>query len=134
MKKILTSNFAKSSKDPNAIAICQGVPHWYKGKRYLPIAPTWEMIKLAKAGDMAFYNIRYAEILGNLDPQKVYDELCDMVEGDPIILCWEKDPNDCHRKTVGEWLNKHMGVETAEVLTLVQQRALETSKTDLFGI
>jgi hypothetical protein len=35
---ITTSNFAKSGKHPDAVAIGQGVPRVYRVKRYMPLA------------------------------------------------------------------------------------------------
>jgi predicted RNase H-like nuclease len=42
---ITTSNFAKSGKDPDAVAISQGVPRFYKGRRYMPLAPPRWLLK-----------------------------------------------------------------------------------------
>jgi len=33
---ITTSNFAQSAKHPDAVAISQGVPRFYRGKPYIP--------------------------------------------------------------------------------------------------
>ena len=53
---ITTSNFAKSGKRPDAVAISQGVPRFYRVKRYLPLAPPrW----LLKAKDPELFDREY---------------------------------------------------------------------------
>ena len=42
---IATSNFAKSAKHPEAVAISWGVPRFYKGRRYMPLAPPAWLLK-----------------------------------------------------------------------------------------
>ena len=53
---ITTSNFAKSAKHPDAVAISRGVPRFYKGRRCLALAPpTW----LLKAKDPELFDREY---------------------------------------------------------------------------
>jgi hypothetical protein len=79
---IQTSYFAKAASLPNAVAISQGIPKWYTGARYKPLAPSWEMIHLK---DPELYKKRYyQEVLSKLDPEKVASDL----EG-CILLCHE---------------------------------------------
>jgi hypothetical protein len=69
---ITTSNFAKSAKHPNAVAISQGVPRFYRGKRYMPLAPPrW----LLKAKDPELFDREYRMQLGSLDAKQVAQEL-----------------------------------------------------------
>lgn len=91
----------------NCVAIAIGVPGWYKGRRCLSLAPTRAMLKMAPAQ----YDPLYAEILSWLSPNIIALEL----GADAILLCWEKPGVPCHRRTVAEWLKKHLGLEVPEL-------------------
>jgi hypothetical protein len=94
---IQTSYFVRAASLPNAVAISQGIPNWYTGARYKPLAPSWEIIHLK---DHELYKKRYyEEVLSKLDPEQVASNL----EG-CILLCHEKDSTFCHRRIVAEWL------------------------------
>jgi len=45
---ITTSNFATSAKHPDAVAISRGVPRFYKGRRYMALAPPAWLLKAKK--------------------------------------------------------------------------------------
>ncbi len=71
---------------------------FWTGERYLPLAPTPDMLKIA---DGAEYEKAYRErILAKLDPQKVYADLGD----NAVLLCYEKwddvkaGGKCCHRR------------------------------------
>ena len=105
--KIHTSNFSTAGKHPNAVAISRGIPRWYKGKRYLPLAPTWAMVKVK---DPTLFTREYESVLKALDPSAVLQDL----GPNPILLCWEKAGEFCHRIVVGDWLRAELGVEVSE--------------------
>jgi hypothetical protein len=45
----------------------------------------------------------YNKILQNLNPQKVYDELCEIAgNNEPVLLCWEVANEPYHRRRVAE--------------------------------
>ena len=51
---ILVSNFANSKKsDKSAVAICRGVPYWFKGTQYVALAPEWSMVEALKGGSIS---------------------------------------------------------------------------------
>ena len=105
-----TSNFARNSKDQNAVAISQGVPRWYKGRRYMPLAPSRELIKIE---DEQLFRLLYnQQVLSKLDPQQVFADL----GSDAIILCWESPGKFCHRRVVAEWLEKVLDIKIDEKL------------------
>src|SRR6266568_3512600 len=92
---VTTSNFAKSARHPDAVAISQGVPRFYRGKRYMPLAPPrW----LLKAKDPELFDREYRKQLATLDPRQVAEEL----GPDAILLCWESFNVRCHRRLVAE--------------------------------
>lgn len=80
---------------------------FYTGYKFPALAPTWDMVKAAKSGDKGYYWSRYEKQLSSLDKKIVYDTIVSEANGkEPVLLCWEKDVNCCHRKRVAEWLNE----------------------------
>jgi hypothetical protein len=109
-----TACIFKALSFENSVAICQGVPKSYTGKRYLKLAPPWWMVKSVK--DPAQFEAKYREaILSKLDAKQVYDELVALAGPDPILLCWEGFNMRCHRRLVAEWLEQALGIEIPEV-------------------
>ena len=105
---ITTSNFAKSAKHPNAVAISRGVPRFYKGRRCLALAPpTW----LLKAKDPELFDREYRKQLDALDAKQVAEDLGPNV----ILLCWESFNVRCHRRLVAEWLEGKLGIVVPEM-------------------
>ena len=104
-----TSNFKISGKNPDAVAISRGIPRYWKGKRYIALAPSRELMKVE---DEREYTERYKrEVLSTLSPQQVYNDLGD----DAILLCWEPPGEFCHRRLVAEWLEENLKIEIKEL-------------------
>ena len=105
---ITTSNFAKSGSHPDAVAISQGVPRFYNGRRYMPLAPPrW----LLKAKDPELFDREYRKQLEALDAKQVAGDL----GPDAVLLCWESFNVRCHRRLVAEWLEEKLGIVVPEV-------------------
>ncbi len=109
---ISTSNFAKSWRLPNAVAISRSVPGYFKGHRYLTLAPDRTILKLA---DPVVFDRVYGQQLAALNPQKVHSELVELAGEDAVLLCWESFNVRCHRRMVAEWLENALGVEIPEL-------------------
>jgi hypothetical protein len=108
---MMTSNFKTAGRHPSAVAICRGVPSWYRGKRYLSLSPTREML-----ANLPDFDVEYDKILAGLNPRKVYKELVALCDGEePILLCWELFDVRCHRRRVAEWLMAELDVEIPEL-------------------
>lgn len=112
---ICTSYFAAQKERENTVAICRGVPAWYKGPVYLELAPSWDILMEYKNSEQSHEDkVRYAEryrneVLHLLSPQKVYDDL-----NGKILLCYEKTGDFCHRHLVAKWLFDY-GFEVEEI-------------------
>ncbi len=110
---IYTSYFAKASKEPNAVSIARKPPYWFKGEQYLALAPpdgllnAWNAGKVTPEEYTTFYS---AEVLCQLDPEKVYSDL----DG-KILLCWEASDKFCHRHLVASWLADELDIEVSEL-------------------
>ena|SRR5579864_849021 len=105
---ITTSNFAKSGKHPDAVAISQGVPRFYPVKRYMLLAPPRSLLK---AKDPQLFHQEYRKQLELLDAKQVAEEL----GPNAILLCWESFNVRCHRRLVAEWLEEKLGIVVPEL-------------------
>ena len=110
-----TSYFSnkQAASDPNAVSIARWPPRWWGSRRrYISLAPSIDLLNRSKAGlSWPEYVKEYQrEILGKLDPAKVLSDLGD----EAILLCWEKPDEDCHRRLVAEWLEKHLDIKVPE--------------------
>jgi len=107
-----TSYFGAKKNDPRAVSIARGNPRGFKGRKYLPLAPSWELIKIT---DEKEYTERYRkEVLNLLDPRQVVEDLRE----DAILLCWEKPDKFCHRRLVAEWFQEELGIKVPEIAKL----------------
>jgi uncharacterized protein (DUF488 family) len=103
-----TSYFAKTKNHQRAVSIARSSPRWFKGRRYMQLAPPWSLVKME---DEEEYTKEYRKILDKLDPAMVLE---DLGEG-AILLCWEKAGEFCHRRLVAEWLEEHLGITVNEI-------------------
>jgi hypothetical protein len=108
-----TSYFAISHKLPNAISIAAKPASFFKGREYLPLAPTWRIYcDYQKSQDTQIYTREFIkEILDPLDPQQVFNEL----GKDSILLCWEAPDKFCHRRIIAKWLEDSLGIKVPEL-------------------
>lgn len=88
------------------IAISRGKPRGWQGASYDALAPTWTMLQMNDED----YSAAYDAILAANDPD---DFVRWLGEDDVALLCWEKDPTDCHRSTIAKWL-RNAGYEVEE--------------------
>lgn len=110
-----TSYFANriAAAAPNAVSIARWPPRWWgKRRRYISLAPSADLLKRSKAGlPWEQFAREYQEWLNKLDPAKVLADL----GPDAILLCWEKPGDDCHRRLVAKWLEKHLDIQVPEL-------------------
>ena len=106
------------------IAICGGIPNWYKGLWYKKLAPKWSFFNEWKngtehKGDNDYYIQHFNnEVLDKLSVSLVVEDLqkiANTKNTDKIILlCYEKSGDFCHRHLVADWLTKN-GLKTIEL-------------------
>lgn len=99
------------------IAICGGIPNWYKGLWYKKLAPKWSFFNEWKngtehKGDNDYYIQHFNnEVLDKLSVLQVIEDLqkiANTKDTDKIILlCYEKPGDFCHRHLVADWLTKN---------------------------
>ena len=109
---IYTSYFAKLKSLPNnviPISICGKAPDWYKGLQYKKLAPRYDFFMKWKENHNNDYYIKCfnEQVLNNLNPMRVYQELCSLAKSDDIALIYYEKPSAfCHRHLVAGWLKK----------------------------
>ena len=113
---IQTSYFAIKADDECAISISQGEPNFYHGLSYKPLAPPWNIIMdYKKDGNWQKYVQRYyEEVLDQLHPEEVFDNIMILGGHHAVLLCWEKYPEHCHRSLVANWLNVALDLQIRE--------------------
>lgn len=103
----------KIQKDPNAVSIARYAPRfWGEGRRFIQLAPSKELLNEIHNG-LPFdeYKLRYRkEVLDKLKVADVYSQL-----RDSILVCWEKEPEKCHRRIVAEWIENELSVPVTEI-------------------
>lgn len=118
---IYTSYFAKLRKIPPGvvpIAICLYPPKWYRGLTYKALAPPAHLLNAWNSDGVThkgYIRVYTNEILNNLNPEAVVNELTKMADGhDVALLCYEKNGDFCHRHFVAGWLRR-AGFECEEL-------------------
>jgi hypothetical protein len=106
---IFTSNFKIAGHLPQAVAISQGIPRGWQGRKYKPLAPPWNLVKLTD--NTQFIRLYKAQVLDRLDAAQV---LRDLAGDNLILLCWEAPGEFCHRRVVAAWLQKELGLVVEE--------------------
>jgi hypothetical protein len=99
-----------TKNNPDAVSIARYTP-WWKGLRYLALAPSADLLKRYKAGlPWSDYCQEFNAYLATLDARKVWNEL-----HDKILCCYEKPGQNCHRHLVARWLEDAIGIEVKEL-------------------
>ncbi|HKB37624.1 MAG TPA: DUF488 family protein [Gemmataceae bacterium] len=92
------------------VAISRGIPRWFKGRRELRLAPAREKLWIPDAEFVAYYD----DLLNSLDPRQLWEDLTEGGRKAACLLCWEKPGEPCHRQTVAEWFERHLGIVVPE--------------------
>ena len=111
---MMTSYFGKSGNTPGAISISLYPPKWWSSHTYPPLAPTRDMLRISDFDE--YRRMYWIRVLGNLDPDVVYEELVSMTAPyEPILLCFEKEKSGCHRSLVSYWLESCLEIRIKEI-------------------
>lgn len=92
------------------VSISVGNPKNHKPDfHYNILAPSWNMVK-SGYGESEYNDL----ILSRYSAKQVKENLENFAnDKNVVLLCFEKDENDCHRSYVKNWLNKN-GIECEE--------------------
>lgn len=109
---LYTGHHARKYKGMERVSISAYDPRGSKVDRRLgALAPTRPMLRMPKKE----YDQKMAAILEKADSEGVIEKLlADAEVQDIVLLCWERDPRECHRKQVAEFIKARYGTEVTE--------------------
>ncbi len=121
-----TSYFGVTPKTtPGAIAISLYLPRGRQYLHYPKLAPSARLLKTYKDPNAVvlyhpierYYSHEYFDQLFDLDARSIWQELHKLAGGaEPILLCYEKPGQFCHRRLVAKWFAAELGEAVAEVM------------------
>jgi hypothetical protein len=115
----MTSCFS-NYKDSDGVSIALYSPLWFKGEKFLGLAPlkqTFFDIKSNKI-DRKEYEKQYREqVLNKLNASEIYHRF-----KDNVLLCWERPTYEngkiveffCHRRIFALWMKEQLDIEVKE--------------------
>ncbi len=124
---IYTGNFANEKIYLDAGLTPISIARWAKhftGRTYQKLAPPYSIIKME--GE-AFVRRYYSDVLDRLNVNEVVEEI-DAISHNPILLCYEKPEDLCHRQLVRDWL-VIWGYESEEYRTVTEAKVLPSDET-----
>lgn len=119
-KTIWTSCFGRANRIPPEVpqfSIARFAPAWWApadGRRREPrLAPSAELLRACKAGRVQgdWRDVYRAEITERGELAQIYEGLPDGC----VLLCWESNWSECHRKQAWEMLHERFGVQGGEL-------------------
>jgi hypothetical protein len=108
---IKTSYYGKY-KEANGVSISQTTLVWFKGDYYRLLNPGDSILWPYKDGKISWdeYKTLYKKKLSLLDPHKVAIDL-----NGKVLLCHERERDECHRGLVANWLEESLGILVPEL-------------------
>lgn len=117
-----TSNFTLAGRHPRAVSIAWKAPADFTGPTYRPLVPPYWLVKCFKDGRLGEgeYGLVYdRDVLCRLAvAPAVYDELRNLADGEPILLCYERAGVFCHRRLAAAWLGVRLEEGIPEIRRL----------------
>lgn len=108
--KIQISYFASKAPSGQKVSIAKWPPRWFRGQRASRLAPS-----NPKAAE---WQKAYWEDLEQRFPngEGLSEYLQEIAEKtpNPILCCYEKEKEECHRSILAEYAKKHLGIELSE--------------------
>ena len=111
---IYTGYYAKVKKyEENGltpIAVSGKVPDFFKGTVWKWLAPKWQSFSEWNNGEIS--DFQYAEmyekeVLDKLD-KEAFRELL-IATKNPVLICYEKPGDFCHRHIIADWIERNFG-------------------------
>lgn len=118
-----TSSFSYIRKHPefkkNVVSISTSKPGDFSlAPECFELSPGWKILRPYHDGkiDEEMYIKLYREKLEKFDAKKIYNELLGLTGGEePILLCWCKKNDFCHRHLAADWLSENLDIEIKEL-------------------
>lgn len=106
-----------SARGRGRISVSRSVPRFLLDRipSYDRLAPPYWMHNRFEGDPDKWARCYRKVVLAKLDPHEVWRELHELTNGaEPILLCWEKAGEFCHRRIVAEWLAEAIGEAVPE--------------------
>jgi uncharacterized protein YeaO (DUF488 family) len=104
------ANYRKIPEDMVMINIAQYPPRFYNGLSYRKFSPSRELLGQIKSDEITFSEFKksFQKSMGGLSLDEIKRDLENLSGGkDIVLLCFEKEENNCHRKIVLAFLKKN---------------------------
>ena len=92
------------------VSISVYAPDWYSGIEFHQLSPTESILKRYKRGLITveqYTNEFNEQVLAKYNPDVLYAKLVGIKKNrEPILLCYEKPNQFCHRHLVAAWFNQ----------------------------
>jgi len=113
---------------PGAISISVSAPGWYG---FVPKIGSLSP-KGFKNDPIPSYVPKYMQLLSQHDPREIINQAAQLVyeralqmgyDDDsaqtfaPVLLCWERPGQFCHRRLLADWITSEIGIDVPEVKT-----------------
>ena len=109
---IATSYFSnKSAPRERKVCIAKGYP------RFLPGLPTAKLLAPSNPKAVDWRGAYRADLEARFPTSEALREELERIEAivrDPILCCYESDPNDCHRSVLAEFIRERLGIDVRE--------------------
>lgn len=109
--EIMISYFSSPAPAGRKVCIAKKCPAGFKGLQVIELAPSnpW-----AKGDWRARYRAELDERFPNPEALRNLLVLVHDTVPDPILCCYEKRPEDCHRGELAKWAREKLGVDIPE--------------------
>lgn len=113
---IFTGYHAKKYPGCKRVSVSVGTPSWSEvDTQEKSLMPTYDLVKIGKLGHWREYREGYDKILQRAKEIGTFVRLLeDSKTEDIVLLCWEKDVKECHRRFIAEFFKKEYGISVPE--------------------
>ena len=107
---IYTSYFASKAPKDRKLCIAKKRPRYFAGYQIKKLAPTNPWAKDWKGSYLHDLKDRFP---GGQGLKELFEEIQTQAK-DPVLCCYEKEPADCHRSLLAEYVYETIGINITE--------------------
>lgn len=105
-----TSYFSSKAPRERKVSIAKWPPRFWKGARASKLAPSDPKAENWEAAYQRDLEQRFPNGLGLQE----YLADIEVATPNPILCCYEQNPNECHRSVLAKYAKKHIGLNLKE--------------------
>lgn len=107
---ITTSYFASTAPTQRKVCIAKKKPRSFKGLHVLKLAPSHPWAKNWQQSYMSDLQTRFP---GGQGLAELLQQIAGQIPA-PILCCYEKNPDQCHRHLLAEYIATHLHISVGE--------------------